>query len=453
MNKLLYMGHDQSAEGLHIDDFKVRAIIEAKPPASVAEVRSFLGLAQYCAKFVPNFSSVTDPLWELTRGDQPFQWGPRQQKAFEEVKSLITQAPTLVHYQRGAHTRLVTDASPVGLGAVLEQQQPDGQYRPVCYASRSLTAVEPRYAQFEKEALAVVWGVEHHHLYLLGTNFEIRTDHKPLVHAYGPNGSPPARVLRFALRLQPYNYTIKHIDGHSNVADYLSRQPIGDEDICYHTATEDFVRSTVLAAVPPALTAKEVEQASRTDLELTHVRQCITRNDWSDLPAEYRNVKEDLSVYGYLVLRGMRIVVPISQRAQILALAHEGHFGISKMKMRLRESLWWPGMDSDISDIVHGCYPCQLVGQKSAPEPLTPTPLPPGPWVSSRPNGHRKWRSPVSSDRLFLTLERGHGDPKHNCNQGYILFGKHVLYAWVASEVANRQWTSIHLGTVWGVYG
>ena len=381
MNKLLYMGHEQSAEGLHIDDFKVRAIIEAKPPASVAEVRSFLGLAQYCAKFVPNFSSVTDPLWELTRGDQPFQWGRRQQKAFEEVKSLITQAPTLVHYQRGAHTRLVTDASPVGLGAVLEQQQPDGQYRPVCYASRSLTAVERRYAQFEKEALAVVWGVEHHHLYLLGTNLEIRTDHKPLVHAYGPNGSPPARVLRFALRLQPYNYTIKHIDGHSNVADYLSRQPIEDEDICYHTATEDFVRSTVLAAVPPALTGKEVEQASRIDPELTRVRQCITRNDWSDLPAEYRNVKEDLSVYGYLVLRGVRIVVPTSQRAQILALAHEGHFGISKMKMRLRESLWWPGMDSDINDIVHGCYPCQLVGQKSAPEPLTPTPLPPGPWI------------------------------------------------------------------------
>ena len=77
-------------------------------------------------KFVPNFSSVTDPLWELTRGDNPFQWGQRQQRAFEEVKSLITQAPTLGHYQRGVHTRLITEASPVGLGAVLEQQQPDG---------------------------------------------------------------------------------------------------------------------------------------------------------------------------------------------------------------------------------------------------------------------------------------------------------------------------------------
>ena len=321
MDRLLYMGHEQSGEGLHIDDSKVEAILKAEPPATVSEVKSFLGLAQYCAKFIPDFASVTDPLWELTRGDKPFEWRHEQQKAFDKVKALITEAPTLVHYHQEAPTRLITDASPVGLGTVLEQRQPDGNYRPVCYASRSLTPVERRYAQFEKEALAVVWGVEHHHFYLLGTHFDILTDHKPLVSAYGPNGNPPARGLRFALRLQPYDYSIRHIDGRSNVADYLSRQPLVSEDICYHIATEEFVRSIVVRAVPTALTACEVEQASEKDVELFTVRQCIIQNEWSDLPAAFRNIKQDLSVFGQLVLRGSRIVIPSSQRAQVLALA------------------------------------------------------------------------------------------------------------------------------------
>ena len=167
----------------------------------------------------------------------------------------------------------------MGLGAVLEQRQPDGNYKPVCYASRSLTPVECRYVQYEKEALAVVWGAEHHHLYLLGTHFDILTDHNPLISAYGPNGKPPARVLRFALRLQPYDYSISHIDGWSNVADYLSRQPLVSEDICYHITTEEFVRSIVVGAVPPTLTGREAEQASEKDIELSTMRQCIIQNE------------------------------------------------------------------------------------------------------------------------------------------------------------------------------
>ena len=166
-----------------IYDKNCKHLPKAEPPATVSEVKSFNGLAKYCAKFVPDFASVTDLLWELTRGDKPFEWRHEQQKAFDKVKALITEAPTLVHHPQEVPTRLITDALPVGLGAVLEERQPDGNYRPVCYASRSLTPVEHRYAQFEKEALAVVWGVEHHHLYLLSTHFDILTDHKPLVSA------------------------------------------------------------------------------------------------------------------------------------------------------------------------------------------------------------------------------------------------------------------------------
>ena len=200
MSKLRYMGHELSEKGLSVDNSKVRAVLNCAPPKSASELRSFLGLAQYCAKFLPNFSTVSDPLWKLTRADTEFIWNIEQQKAFDSIKAMMTSAPVLVYHSLGAKTRLTTDASPVGLGAVVEQEQTDGSFKPVWYASRSLSATERRYSQFEREVLGIIWVVEYFRLYLLGTHFEIRTDHKPLVSAYGPKGNPPARVKRFALR-------------------------------------------------------------------------------------------------------------------------------------------------------------------------------------------------------------------------------------------------------------
>ena len=230
---------------------------EAKSAASVAEMRSFMGLVQHRAKFVSNFLSVTDPLWELTQEDKPFQWGQRQQRAFDEVKSLISLAPILVHYQRGVHTRLIIDAQQ---WAVLELQRPDGHYRPVV-ARQDLST-------FRKGCISGRLGCQAPYLVLAGytritSNMFMRME-------------PIARVLKFVLRLQQYNYIIKRIHGHPNLTDYLSHQPIGDEDMCHHATTEDFVRSIVLAAALLVLTAKEVEQVLCTDPELTCVRQYVT---------------------------------------------------------------------------------------------------------------------------------------------------------------------------------
>ena len=380
LSHLKYMGHKLSSDGLEVDDSKIRAVIDCTAPTSVAEVRSFLGLAQYCAKFLPDFSSISDPLWELTRGEQAFTWNRDQQKAFDSIKSMMTRTPVLAYHRLGAHTRLTTDASPVGLGAVLEQKQLDGSYKPVWFASRCLSPTERRYSQFEKEALGVMWGVEHFRLYLLGTQFEIRTDNKPLVSAYGPTGNPPARVMRFALSLQPYNYTIKHISGTSNIADFLSHAPVNEpEDLCYFL-TEEYIRSAVLGAVPPALTAQEVEKISGEDPEMMKIRRALVSDDWTQVDAAYRNVRYELSASGQIVMRGCRIVIPREQRAHVLNLAHEGHPGIVKTKSRIRESAWWPGMDNDVERVVKGCHTCQLVGRKPVPEPLIPTELPSGPW-------------------------------------------------------------------------
>ena len=121
-------------------------------------------------------------------------------------------------------TRVITDASPVGQGAILEQQQPDGQYISVNYASRKLNKVESRYSQFERETIGVKWACEKFFLYLSGNKFEIQTDHKPLLKLLSPNSKPPsARIEKWILYLQQFFYTVKHVSGKDNHAEILSR--------------------------------------------------------------------------------------------------------------------------------------------------------------------------------------------------------------------------------------
>ena len=144
---------------------------------NAVEVKGFLGSALSSAKFIPDFATITQSLWELMREKTEWKWTEEEHTAFDEVKLRLTTAPTMAYYRLDADTRIVTDASPVGLGAVLQQKQDDGQYRQIYYASRKLRDVETRYCQFEREALAVKWACDKFHLYLCGREFEIHTDH------------------------------------------------------------------------------------------------------------------------------------------------------------------------------------------------------------------------------------------------------------------------------------
>ncbi len=160
----------------------------------------------------------------LTRntGQHLFRFGQEDKAAFETLKHYLNRAKTLVFYNPGQPTRVIADASPVGLGAVLVQKQAEDR-RIICYASRSLSSVERRYSQTEREALALVWACERFHPYIYGTKVELVTDHKPLQFIYGPRSKPSARVEWWVLRLQPYEYDVIHIPGTKNIADSLFR--------------------------------------------------------------------------------------------------------------------------------------------------------------------------------------------------------------------------------------
>ena len=392
-SKIEFMGHVLSERGIAPTEGKVTAVLEAREPVTASEVRSFLGLVNFCSRFIPDLATTAEPLRRLTRKGVTFSWGNDQKEAFERVKQKLGDAETLAYFDGNAKTQVITDASPVGLGAVLIQEQ-KGKRRVIAYASRSLSDVERRYSQTEKEALAIVWACERFHLYLYGISFEILTDHKPLEVIYSSKSRPSARIERWVLRLQPYDFAVKYIPGKENIADTLSRLVKKTEEVPRNVA-EEYIRNIAIHATPMAVPIKEMERESAGDKELGQLRLCIENNDWNSCPSAFKAVRTELCVVGKLVLRGVRIVVPCKLRKRVVDLAHEGHQGVVKSKQRLRSKVWWPGIDGDMEHRCKTCRGCQLVSSPCAPEPLRRTRLPERPWqtlavdlLGPLPSGH-----------------------------------------------------------------
>ena len=379
LRSLTFYGHNLGADGISASEEKVAAIKEATEPKTAAEVRSFLGLVQYSAKFIPNYALVAEPLRKLTRKNVRFQWADEQKRSFAKLKELIAQRETLAYFHNDRKTRIVADAGPTGLGAVLLQCQ-DDQWRPIAYASRCLSDVEGRYSQTEKEALALVWACERFNLYVYGREFELETDHKPLEVIYGRTSKPSARIERWVLRLQGYDYKVVYRPGNTNIADCLSR--LNNRSNKDESGEQvDVVRFVAKESEPVAMDIKDIEIESSKDEELECVRQYIQNGNWNDCKlVAYSAIKHELCCIGQIIMRGNRIVIPKTLRGNVLKLAHEGHQGITKTKFRLRSKVWWPKMDSDAEKVCKSCHGCQVVGPYSPPEPMQRSEPPTGPW-------------------------------------------------------------------------
>ena len=231
-NTLTFFGQVFSKEGTRPDPRRVADLINAPKPNNAHEVQSFLGMANYSRVYIPDFATLTAPLRELTKKDVRYEWTQIHQNAFEKLKNTLATAPCMSYFDKRKQTFVTVDASPVGISAILSQQPKHREVNHqqiISYASRALSDVEKRYSQTEKEALAIVWAVEHFHLFLYGSEFTLITDHKPLEVIYGQrNAKTSARIERWVLRLQPYTFRIIYKSGANNPADYLSRHPTHD---------------------------------------------------------------------------------------------------------------------------------------------------------------------------------------------------------------------------------
>ena len=378
-SEISFYDHIFSREGIRADPKKIEAITNMTEPESVSEVKSLLGMAQYVSRYIPEYATITAPLRALTKKETPWQWSDEQQHAFDRLKDSLTKNHVMSYFNPAQETEVIVDASPVGLGGILAQ---DGKV--ISYASRALSDVETRYSQTEREMLAIVWALEHFHLYLYGSEFTIVTDHKPLLGISKSHKPTSARMDRWKLRLMPYNCHLVYRPGKDaeNPADFMSRHPNLQATVERNVADE-YVNYVCTNAVPKAMTLQEIQAETEKDSTLQSLIKAIETDRWTDPEIlDYKRLKDELLVYSGVILRGNRIVVPSKLRERAVELAHVGHQGIVKTKRLIREKVWFPGIDKMVKDKVDNCLACQAVtpSKSSRIEPLQMTPLPSGPW-------------------------------------------------------------------------
>ena len=203
-----FLGYRVTPEGLEPEPRLMEAISKLPPPINVAEVRSFLGLVGYYRRFVKRFSDKAAPLNHLLHKDHPWKWTRECQEAFQTLKGEIASRPVSAYPDFSKPFRLYTDASNLGLGAILAQKQ-DGKEKIICCDSRTLNNAETNYSTTKKECLAIIWGVQVFRPFLVATHFEILTDHYALQWLRSMK-STSAILHRWAAALEDYRFTILH---------------------------------------------------------------------------------------------------------------------------------------------------------------------------------------------------------------------------------------------------
>lgn len=293
VNEVKYLGHVLTSEGIKTCKDKVEAILGAPPPENKFQLKSFLGMINFYGKFLPNLSTELHEMYELLKENKKFTWNEGCSKAFRRCKELLASDQILVNYDPKKPLVITCDASPYGdgVGAVLAHVVGNTE-RPIMYASSSLNASERNYAQLHREALAVVWSMKKFHKYVYEREVTVYSDHQPLKDIFSSiKGSPPVAAARV----------------HSfNLSEEL---PLDKEDI-----------------------------ASKLDIEIERVYQLVWMG-WPDKTETniqcYFAKRNSLSTEGCLFY-GERVLIPRSLRSKVMALLHETHVGIVRMKILAR---------------------------------------------------------------------------------------------------------------------
>lgn len=377
-----YVGHVITSNGLKVDPEKVRAITEMPPPVDVQGVKRFLGAVQYCAKFIPNLSDVSEPLRQLCKSDIQWHWDSPQVTSFEKLKTLVSSTPVLTYYDVTKPVTLSADSSSTGLGAVLLQDQ-----HPVAYGSRALTDAQTRYAQIDREMLAIVYGCEKFHHYIYGRHVRVETDHKPLVAIYQkPLYRATPRLQRMLLRLQRYDLELVYVPGKEMyISDTLSRAYLNEST---ETLVDNELDVNILEAHLPVSPSKlqELKQATANDEILQKLVRVVVsgwpeeRSRTEESVRQFWNYRDEITVIDGLLYKGQRLIIPKSARSAMLSKLHESHLGVVKTKQRARDILFWPNINSDIEQMVRSCSVCNEFSKSNPKEPLIPHEMPSRPW-------------------------------------------------------------------------
>ncbi|KAK7574018.1 hypothetical protein V9T40_011209 [Parthenolecanium corni] len=384
---ITYLGHTIDKDGIRPTAEKVAALQQLPTPTNVSQLRSFLGSVTHFSRFIPNLQSKCHPLHRLLQANARWQWTQSDQKIFDLLKTAITESTLLVHFDPALPLVITTDASEYGVGAVLQHRFQDNTLRPIAAASRTLTAAESNYKAIDREALAIMFAVKKFEDYILGRQFTLQTDHKPLERIFGPKSELPklaaSCLARWSIELSAYNYELEHVQGRNNlVADMLSRLPIkatqAEQPDEIHAINDEVLDAY---SITPSIMRKH----TLADHTLSKVIRFL-ETGWpakSLIEPDFRaffEKKEEISFERGIHLWHNRIIVPSSLRRKILQRLHESHPGVNAMKSLARISIWWPCCDKEIENLVKSCDDCQKHQPQEPSTPLNLWNLPSKPW-------------------------------------------------------------------------
>lgn len=334
--RIQYLGYIIDEHGIKTDPEKVSAVVDYPRPQSITEIRRFLGMMGWYRKFIPNFSVVSAPITDLLKKtSKAFKWTPEAENAFNLLKTALVSTPVLCTPDFDQPFVIQTDASSVGIGAILTQGEENEKI--IACMSQKLSSAQTKYTAMELECLAVLLAIEKFRPYVEGVKFTVVTDNASLLWLKNLK-DPSGRLARWALRLQQYDYTLIHRKGKYNVvADALSR-------------------------------AVEV-----IDLE----EDQFSGDEWYDVllkrieenPGNFPAFKiENNKVYKCLKIpKGgefkWKLVIPTHRRNNLIKDCHDnvisGHGGVNKTTQRIKTRFFWPGMNKNIRDYVRSCEVCQ----------------------------------------------------------------------------------------------
>ena len=333
VEKVKYLGHILSKDGVEIDNEKIESIEKMEVPKNKAELLTFLGVVNYVSKFIANYASLTHSLRQLIKNEVPYIWGKAQQEAFTALKQELCRPPVLAFFDVNKNITLIVDASSQGLGFVLIQDQ-----RPVAYGSRALTETEQLYSQIEKECLAIVYGCQKFKQYLFGQSFIVENDHRPLISIFKKslNKCPP-RLQRMRMTLQNFDFELRYVPGKNlKVADHLSRSHLKNTDNTEVEKIQVYVAFIEQNLNISDIRLEQIKIETSKDIELNEVSKFI-RKGWPvnkhSLPSTikpYFAYKEELSENNGLIFKNECVVVPQKLRNLILKKIHYAHFGKEK---------------------------------------------------------------------------------------------------------------------------
>jgi hypothetical protein len=376
-----FLGHVISGDGISVDHSKVDAVLDWKPPTSVTEIRSFLGLAGYYRRFIKDFSKIATPLTRLTKKNTPFVWDEKCQFSFDLLKEKLTTAPVLIIPSNDKIFLVYTDASLLGLGGVLMQER-----QVVAYASRQLRVHELNYPTHDLELAGVVFALKIWRHYLYGVRFQLFTDHQSLKYLFSQKDLN-MRQRRWMELIKDYDFEPQYHPGKANVvADALSRKSPTPKKVKKMVRKEkarlaslrcsewksardltDFDFYEVAESSVGYLCNIRAQSTLRDRVIALQVDDALIQHVIDEVQhGTCLNKGFSVSDDGSLRMNGLLVVPEIDDlKKEIFDEAHKSRYSIhpgeTKMYRDLKRQFWWKNMKRDVALYVSRCFTCQQV--------------------------------------------------------------------------------------------